>query len=232
MSRLHLLTPFDSIPANAERMVYAVLTPDSAIYRLHGKLQHVDARISITLAEFDAEVAEVKELGGAKPVREVSVTAKVCQSIMSLAQKNFNYGSVEKKEALTRTIVISNLSQVPLAYRINKAPTLASYDITFNANRHGVIRPYRSREVELIFKPSIVGPVDEKLLIENVHDATSTQTVRLKANVRAPNVFYVTTTQLHFGFCVLDQKSRVEKLLIMNASRQRRQLELIADTSS
>lgn len=47
-----------------------------------------------------------------------------------------------------------------------------------------------------------------------------------------PNVFYVTTLQLHFGACSLDRKSRTERILVVNSSKQRRSVEVLADTST
>ncbi len=77
------------------------------------------------------------------------------------------------------------------------------------------------------------GPFDEKLVVENVHDPSNNQTIRIKAHVRSPSAFYVTSLQIDFGMCQLDERSRApEKIVLVNSSKQRRVFEVIADTSS
>ena len=173
-----------TLAPGAQVVICAVLTATKEVYRLSGKLQQLEARITISLTQPDSE----------PPVRisrEVVATAKVCQSMMSLAQKNFNFGSVDKKEAHTPTLVINNLSQVPIVYRITKSKTLSSYDLVVNSRSLGVIRPYRSKEVEFLFKPSMSGPFSERLTIHNVHDPANSQPVLVKANVVRSLVLFI-----------------------------------------
>jgi len=52
------------------------------------------------------------------PPRDLMITANICRSIMELAQKNINFGTVFKHtKRPQKTLVINNLSEVPLVYR-------------------------------------------------------------------------------------------------------------------
>ena len=52
------------------------------------------------------------------PPRDLMVTANICRSVMELAQKNINFGTVFKHtKHPQKTLVINNLSEVPLVYR-------------------------------------------------------------------------------------------------------------------
>jgi hypothetical protein len=54
--------------------------------------------------------------------------------------------------------------------------------------------------------------------------------VRIKAFVRSPKSFYVASLQLDLGTCMIDEKSRPEKILLMNTSKVRRVFEIVQDT--
>eukprot|EP00026_Physarum_polycephalum_P016606 Phypoly_transcript_17551.p1 GENE.Phypoly_transcript_17551~~Phypoly_transcript_17551.p1 ORF type:complete len:106 (+),score=17.92 Phypoly_transcript_17551:29-319(+) len=74
-------------------------------------------------------------------VRELMVTAKICKSMMDLAQRNINFGQITKYDYRTKTLVINNLSEVPLIYRIKKSGSIASLDLNIsNVDKSGVVR--------------------------------------------------------------------------------------------
>ena len=81
-----------------------------------------------------------------QPVRELLVTAKICRSMMDLAQKNINFGDIRLDDHKAKTLVINNLSEVPLVYRVRKTGSMASLDLKISKeDRTGIIRPYRNR---------------------------------------------------------------------------------------
>lgn len=88
---------------------------------------------------------------------------------MDLAQRNINFGQITKYDYRTKSLVINNLSEVPLIYRIKKSGSIASLDLNISNDKSGVIRPYKKREVQFIFKPTFAGPFNEKLVIENLY---------------------------------------------------------------
>lgn len=95
------------------------------------------------------------------------VTANICRSIMELAQKNINFGTVFKHtKHPQKTLVINNLSEVPLVYRVKKSGSIASLDLIISkADRMGIIRPYRRKELHFLFKPTITGTTTSPPLV-------------------------------------------------------------------
>ena len=61
--------------------------------------------------------------------------------MMDLAQRNINFGQITKYDYRTKSLVINNLSEVPLIYRIKKSGSIASLDLNIsNVDKSGVIR--------------------------------------------------------------------------------------------
>lgn len=69
------------------------------------------------------------------PPRELLVTANLCRSIMDIGQKHINFGVMENLTTKHKTLVISNLSEVPLIYRIKKSGSIASLDLVISKSK-------------------------------------------------------------------------------------------------
>jgi hypothetical protein len=56
-------------------------------------------------------------------MREIMLSGKSCMSLMDVGQRNINFGLVSKQEQGTKTksLLISNESEVPLLYKIVKS---------------------------------------------------------------------------------------------------------------
>lgn len=56
-------------------------------------------------------------------MREILLSGKSCMSLMDVGQRNLNFGLVSKQEQGTKTksLLISNESEVPLLYKIVKS---------------------------------------------------------------------------------------------------------------
>jgi hypothetical protein len=127
-----------------EAQIYTVLTPNGAKRpSIKAKLKKFDSKIFIELNDPSLLQSNTKE---EQPIRELLVTAKICRSIMNLAQKNINFGDIRLDDHKAKTLVIHNESEVPLVYRIRKTGSMASLDFKISKeDRTGIIRPYRSR---------------------------------------------------------------------------------------
>lgn len=153
---------------------------------------------------------------------------------MDLTQKNINFGTVPKHASHPqRTIVVNNLSDVPLVYRVKKSGSIASLDLVIpKTDRMGIIRPYRRREVHFSFRPKITGPFNEKLTIENIYDASNSQVITVKAFVRPTTSFFIRSLRLDFGACIVGHKSKRCQIILSNTSNQRRQFDIKVDPAA
>jgi hypothetical protein len=168
------------------------------------------------------------------PCRELPVRSAICWSKMELGQKNMNFGSIDKNEKRTRIIVVKNASETPLLYAVRKSGSIASGDVLFGDGRFGIIRGYGKREIEFIFEPTIAGKYVETLNIENVFDREGDLKLTLKANIKKPSNFFIQSSFLNFGLCMLDDIStQTQSIIICNTSyKQSRQFELRLDTTA
>ncbi|GAM18857.1 hypothetical protein SAMD00019534_020320 [Acytostelium subglobosum LB1] len=206
-------------------IVFVVL--DSKRPWLGGKLKNMEAKLFITLQKQNDKPL----LNTA--VREMNITTKVCKSIMDLAQRNINFGSIVQYDYRTKTLVINNLTQVPLIYRIKKSGSITSGNLNITSiDRMGIVRPFRKREVQFVFKPTFSGIFDEKLIIENIYDSGNNQTVHIKANVKRPRHFFLNTLDIDFGPCLIKGKSITKRITLTNTSTQKRVFKIIDDTPS
>lgn len=153
------------------------------------------------------------------PVRELMLRSSLCRSIMELNQKNINFGSLNKNEHRTRTIVIRNNSEAPLLYALRKSGSIASGDLIIGDGRMGVVRAFGKREVEFMFDPSLAGPFHEHITIENVQDRENDQVISVKANIRKPAPFFIESLSVDFGPCLINEVCpAVQRIVISNTS--------------
>ncbi|KAF2076702.1 hypothetical protein CYY_002015 [Polysphondylium violaceum] len=225
--RLKLLDTI-TIPVKSEVTIYMIcVVNDSKRPWLGSKLKNMEAKLFISLQKVNnIDIVD-------SPVRELSINTKVCKSIMDLAQRNINFGNIVQYDYRTKSLVINNLSQVPLIYRIKKSGSITSGNLSIvNVDRMGIVRPYRKREVQFVFKPTFSGVFDEKLVIENIYDSANNQTVHIKANVKKPRHFFLNTLDIDFGLCMIKGKSFTKRITLTNTSNQNRIFKIIDDSPS
>ncbi|KAI8894172.1 hypothetical protein BC833DRAFT_624198 [Globomyces pollinis-pini] len=213
-----------SISPLENQTVYLILNCSSSSHSgIQGKPRKLDCSIFFKMVEFDREIKHTQFEQLLKeddisliPVRELMIRSVVCRSVMELGQKHINFGSLDKTERLTKRIVIRNKSEVPLLYSVRKSGSIASGDIIFSDDRAGVIRGYGKREIGFVFDPSLPGPFQEKIIIENVQNPDNNQTLIVKANIRQPAIFSIEKPIISFGSCLIDQLSPVVQTIVIS----------------
>ncbi|KAF9997812.1 hypothetical protein BGZ79_008488 [Entomortierella chlamydospora] len=227
-----------SVPPETEHQLIILFTPSST-FRDHikGIPKKQDARIFLRLLEFDHEtVANNRQFRALLdgdlsqiPLREIMVRSSLVRSIMDLGQNNINFGTMDKGEKRTKTIVIQNRSKEPLLYHIRKSGSIASGDIILSNGKSGVVRGYSKKEVDFIFEPSLPGLYYEKLEIENVQDPDSSRTLNIKANIRKPKHFSIDSQEVDFGTCCVGKKTASQRITVTNSTKQTRTFEVRVD---
>ncbi|KAG0354586.1 hypothetical protein BG005_006346 [Podila minutissima] len=227
-----------SVPPETEHQLFVLFTPSST-FRDHikGIPKKQDARIFLRLVDFDQETVannpqfralldgDVNQI----PLREIMVRSSLVRSIMDLGQNNINFGTMDKGEKRTKTIVIQNRSKEPLLYHIRKSGSIASGDIVLGVGKSGVVRGYSKKEVDFIFEPSLSGVYHEKLAIENIQDPDSSRILSIKANIRKPKHFSIDSQEVDFGSCVVGEKSECRRITVTNSTKQTRTFEVRID---
>ncbi|ORZ29119.1 hypothetical protein BCR41DRAFT_382971 [Lobosporangium transversale] len=234
------LTPVSvvSVPPETEHQLIILFTPSST-FRDHikGIPKKQDARIFLRLIDFDHETVashpQFRPLLDSDltqiPLREIVVRSSLVRSIMELGQNNINFGTMDKGDRRTKTIVIQNRSKEPLLYHIRKSGSIASGDIHLINGKSGVVRGYSKKEVEFMFEPTLSGPFHEKLAIENVQDPDSSRVLSVKANIRKPKHFSIDTQELDFGVCYVGRKTESRRITVTNSTKQTRTFEVRVD---
>ncbi|KAJ3156718.1 hypothetical protein HDU86_003942 [Geranomyces michiganensis] len=226
------------IAPDSDLPILLVFTPNGE-HKPHvqGKARKMDARVYLKLIEFDKEIQQPQFeqlLQGDQamiPVRELLLRSSLCRSIMELNQKNINFGSLDRTEHRTKSIVIRNNSEAPLLYAIRKSGSIASGDLILGEGRMGVVRGFGKREVEFMFDPSLAGPFHERLSVENVQDRSNDQSISVKATIKKPPPFAIECQSVDFGPCLLGEAcSSVQQVVISNTSfKKTRTFELRVD---
>ncbi|KAI9329352.1 hypothetical protein BDR26DRAFT_729799 [Obelidium mucronatum] len=234
--RLSPITVVELEPG-AEISLVAIMTA-SGIRRpfVQTKAKKHDAKIFLRIVDFDRDIhqPQFEQLlsGDTRqiPVRELMIRCSLCRSMMELGQRNINFGYLDKNEGQTKTIVIRNKSEAPLFYYVRKSGSISSGDITIPEARIGLIRGYGKKEIDFIFEPSLAGPFQEKLTIENIQDRENDQTLTIKANIRQPSKFSIDTVELDFGPCLVGEFSgNIQHIAITNTSSKTRTFEVRID---
>ncbi|RKO93087.1 hypothetical protein BDK51DRAFT_24729, partial [Blyttiomyces helicus] len=227
-----------TIPAEGQVVVVLVFTASGADKPyVQGRARKHDARIFLKLISFDREIQQpqFEQLLQASedhiPVRELMLRSSLCRSVMDLGQKFINFGTVDKNEHRTKTIVIRNNSEAPLLYAIRKSGSIASGDLIIGDGRTGVVRGYGKREVEFVFDPSLAGPFHERLAIENVADRENDAVLSVKALIRRPASFFLQSLFMDFGVCLVNEVCPVARnIVVSNTSfKQIRTFEVRCD---
>jgi peroxiredoxin len=75
----------------------------------------------------------------------------------------------------------------------------------------------------------IAGAFNEKLVIENIQDASNNQVITVKALVKPTTNFFVRSMSMDFGVAVLGMRSKRCQLIVSNTTNQRRLYEVKLD---
>ncbi len=205
---------------------------------IQGNARKQDSRIFMRLIDFDmGAVRRSEEFSGMAeleadelPVRDLMLRSNTCRSLLELGQPHINFGHMEKGDSKTRKILIQNRSEWALRYCIRKSGSIASGDIKLSSGRYGVVPGYGKREVEFVFSPSMSGPFQEKLVVENVADRDNDQTVVLKANIRKTPNFAVDPSAINFGACTPGKLSTPESFVLTNTTSKSRTFVIAIDS--
>lgn len=234
-----LLRPATSaaVPPHGATVVYAVFTPvpPAADGRRVGRKVKADSRITLGLRRFNASLLPPTVCAVAVPTRYFSVLAKVCSSVLGLGQSNLQFGTLNKYETKKNSLVLLNRSEVPLLYSIKASGSIASNDIMFSDPLHGVIEPYKVRQVGFMLRPGMGGTFREAVTVVNVLDRENSQVVQIKANVRSLITFSLKSERgLDFGNVCAGYMSdeKVTMVEIANTSTKPRRYTLALDTKS
>lgn len=226
------------VAPQSEGQVIAVYHPSGSTRpHIQGNARKQDSRIFMRLIDFDMSVVRQSEefAGMAEleadelPVRDLMLRSNTCRSLLELGQPHINFGHMEKGNSKTRKILIQNRSEWALRYCIRKSGSIASGDIKLSSGRYGVVPGYGKREVEFVFSPSMSGPFQEKLVVENVADRDNDQTVVLKANVRKTPNFAVDPNAINFGAVSPGKLSTPESFVLTNTTGKTRSFVIAID---
>ena len=154
-------------------------------------------------------------------VRALPMVGTVCVSRMDIGQRSINFGECDSWQPQERTIIMHNRSAVPLLYKVAKTGRHASFDVQIRReDRRGCVRPYGSRQVRFVFRPSLSGSFCEVLSIHNVQDSSDVQQVTVKAEVRKTVSFLLKAPPLDYGAALLGKPAHeVKRLVVVNLAR-------------
>ncbi|CAO1624072.1 unnamed protein product [Sympodiomycopsis kandeliae] len=229
-----------SVAPGEERQVVAIYCPNGSTRpHIQGTARKQDSRIFLRLVDFDVDaVRESEEFGGMAnldkdelPIRDLMVRTTTCRALLELGQPHINFGQMEKGESKTRKILIHNRSEWAARYCIRKSGSIASGDIKLSSGRYGVVSAHGKREVEFVFSPSLTGPFQEKLIIENVGDRDRDLTVSLKAHVRKKPNFTVEPRAIDFGDCKPGKLADAQSFTVSNTTNKARTFVVAVDSS-
>jgi hypothetical protein len=85
------------------------------------------------------------------------------------------------------------VKQVVVLLKNNFSFLVSSDDLQFDASKVGVVRPYSSKEVVFKFKPTMAGPFQETVFVENLLDSSADASITMKAIVHKKSHFHVET---------------------------------------
>ncbi|KAI8854040.1 hypothetical protein BC829DRAFT_439515 [Chytridium lagenaria] len=199
--RLRPISSFEILPQQSVQVILVMRVNGDNRPNIQSKPRKLDAKIFIRLADFDRSIQQpqfeqlLQSDLSQIPVRELMIRCSLCRSIMELGQKYINFGSLDKNEPRTKTIVLRNKSEAPLLYAIRKTGSIASGDLIIGEGRSGVIRGHGKKE-----------------------DRNNDQVLSVKANIRNPTKFHLETSSLDFGIYFWDKVVQVEFELIDNST--------------
>lgn len=216
-----ILIPIDdiSLQEGIEERLYVVFHPSKNRTNITQILQKIEEKIYIQIN--NQKEKDSKEV----PPRILTIQAKICVSIMNIAQKNINFGEILNTEEKKKKIILTNISEVPLIFKLSKTGSISSGDIKLEEKNNerilGVIRPFGKREVKIEFKPTLSGKFQETLTFLNARDKNNSIIVNLKATIKQPEKFTIKEYDTNFGILMIDKKSITKKISIQNVTKNK-----------
>ncbi|CAO1632236.1 unnamed protein product [Parajaminaea phylloscopi] len=226
------------IPPGEERQVIAVWCPNGSTRpHIQGTARKQDSRIFLKLIDYDvdavirsSEFNQMSKLDKEElPIRDLMVRGIACRALLELGQPHINFGQMEKGETKVRKILIHNRSEWAQSYCIRKSGSIASGDIKLHSGRYGVVPAHGKREIEFVFSPSLTGPFNEKLVIENVADRDQDLTVFLKATVHKRPNFSIEPATVDFGECRPGKLTDTQFITVSNTTSKARTFVVAVD---
>jgi hypothetical protein len=236
----HLVpSTFFNLPPGGEHTVYIIFEAKAAEIDTGDprslKLQNKTSKLLFHLEQFEPGIAlsEGMEIPEVIPVREVPLRARYCVSKMSLQQRSINFGTMHAGEERIRVMIITNESEVPLLYNVEKTGSIDSQNMqigsTFGSSSKGVVRPFSTKQVAFLFKPTLHNSsFFQTLTVKNVRDPSKQLQVNVKASVHKPVSFQIHTSELDFGPTLLNERSRTLRLVLTNTTNKMRMFTLEA----
>jgi hypothetical protein len=123
--------------------------------------------------------------------RLLLVRAKVYRSVFTVIQRNVNFGRILVGCSEQTFVTIVNKSINICLFSLSKSRSFSSGFLSVSGEARGVLCQNSSRSLDFLFKPTLHGPFDETITIENVLDPENSQSVLFKANVDKPDKFHV-----------------------------------------
>lgn len=153
-------------------------TGDDGSYKLTDRAISIDVTDALTSTSQDI-----------LQTRKLNLSAKVYRSVLSVLQKNINFGRIVIGETVTKFLTLVNNSDVPCMYTILKSGSISSGFLKITRGRRGWIGSRASLTLDFVFKPALPGSFEETLRIENVLDPSDFHTIIVKARVSKPDAF-------------------------------------------
>jgi hypothetical protein len=188
-------------------------TRDSTLFRTN------NFRFSVKLQLLD-------ESHSSLPPREIQVNAQSCTSVARLGQNHVNFGQLSNFERLEKSILINNVSEMPLLYSIRKSGTIASGDISIPKLKIGVVPPNSSKSISFIFKPSLAGQFIEHIFVDNLLDQANTLSLVLKADIARSDHFWLKSMELECQTFISGIWSPEQSIFLKNISSKPRKFEI------
>lgn len=149
---------------------------------------------------------------------KILLSASVCKIGMELNQKNINFGHLTRDETKTKTILLRNQSELSLLYNIRKSGSIASGDIHIAPqNELGLIKPFGKKEVLFTFKPTLSGPFQEHISVENILDR-STEQITFKSVIKRQENFILDDIDMNFGPSFLDSVNTIVHRIVISST--------------
>lgn len=224
-----------TVPPGSSRQLIVVLTPNGSTRpHITTRAKRAESRIFIKLVDYDKTMLnavvgdshDVNEL----PVRDLVIRSSCVRSVLEVQQSSINFGTCERGDTKSRTIVIHNKSDCVGVFRMRTSGSIASGNLKLGVGRYGVISAFGRKEVaSFSFTPSLVGNYNETITVENVLDSHNDQSVLVKATVRKMPTFSLDVTKLDIApnapgtwpTCasfVVTNTSKSERTLVIEAS--------------
>jgi len=214
-----------TVPPGASRQVVVVLTPNGST-RPHvtTRAKRAESRIYIKVMEYDQSLLSNAVGHGADltdlPVRDLVIRSSCVRSVLEVQQSSINFGTCERGDVKSRTIVIHNKSDCVGVFRMRTSGSIASGNLKLGLGRYGVVSAFGRKEVaSFSFTPSLVGNFQETIVVENVLDSYNDQNVLVKATVRKMPAFTLDVTKLDFAPAQPDTWPAASAFVITNTSK-------------